>query len=386
MIFEPKVSIVIPVYNGRDYLSEAIDSSLAQTYKNIEVLVVNDGSDDDGKTARIAQSYGETIRYFSKENGGVASALNLAIAEMSGEYFSWLSHDDLYTKDKVEIEINALSRMNRDNVVIYSNYSVFTNDPKNAIAVSLKGVPPERFRYWITVENSLHGCTLLIPRCAFEKVGNFNESLRTTQDYDLWFRMAKEFSFVHIPEVLVKFRSHPDQGSHKMAGIVLAECNELLSSFVRELNHQEIVSATAKPLAESYAEIASSMFNRGFNEVGNLAEEYAVKNGAAKNNRVEIMGRKIKYLGNKFVNTGRKILPMKIKSMIKAVIEPAINKTAGKREGLREQLKEKFTEVYEKNIFGGRVSRSGEGSDLVQTEVIRRELPKIVEEFPPASE
>ncbi|HEY5765864.1 MAG TPA: glycosyltransferase family A protein, partial [Candidatus Deferrimicrobiaceae bacterium] len=73
MASSPKVSIVIPVYNGSDYLREAVDSALAQTYGNVELLVIDDGSDDGGKTGEIARSYGERIRYFRKENGGVAS-------------------------------------------------------------------------------------------------------------------------------------------------------------------------------------------------------------------------------------------------------------------------------------------------------------------------
>ena len=93
---DPLVSIVIPVYNGADYLSECIDSALAQTYSNIEILVINDGSVDDGATEAVAQSYGDRIRYFRKENGGVSSALNLGIQHMRGDYFSWLSHDDRY--------------------------------------------------------------------------------------------------------------------------------------------------------------------------------------------------------------------------------------------------------------------------------------------------
>ena len=83
----PLVSIVIPVYNGSDYLREAIDSALAQTYANIEVLVINDGSKDNGATESIALSYGDRIRYFNKENGGVASALNMGIEQMKGDYF-----------------------------------------------------------------------------------------------------------------------------------------------------------------------------------------------------------------------------------------------------------------------------------------------------------
>ena len=75
----PLVSIIIPVYNGSDYIKQAIDSALAQTYPHVEVVVINDGSKDKGKTEKIAKSYGEKIRYFYKENGGVGSALNLGI-------------------------------------------------------------------------------------------------------------------------------------------------------------------------------------------------------------------------------------------------------------------------------------------------------------------
>ena len=377
----PKVSIVIPVYNGQDFLAEAIDSALKQSYKNIELLIINDGSNDDGATEHVAMSYGDKVRYFHKPNGGVASALNMAVTEMTGDYFSWLSHDDLYAEDKVEKEINALSLIGRNDIVIYSDYSTFTVNSGQAVPVRLKGVPSEHFRYWITIENKLHGCTLLIPRSAFEKVGGFNESLRTTQDYDLWFRMAKKFPFIHIPEVLVKARSHPDQGSHRMAGIALKECNELLSNFIRGLDPEEISSASALPLAESYAKIASSMFSRGFNDAGILAEEFAAQYDMAGEIKLKTMTRKARRLGNQIIHVGRKFLPRKIKWMIKEAKQPSMNQTAEENKWDCDQLKEKFSEVYEKNIFGGRISRSGEGSDLIQTEVIRRELPRIVREY-----
>ena len=105
----PLVSIVVPVYNGTNYVRQAIDSALAQTYSNIEIIVVNDGSTDDGETERVVRAYGDKVRYFNKSNGGVSSALNLGIHEMKGEYFSWLSHDDEYYPQKIEQQMNLLS-------------------------------------------------------------------------------------------------------------------------------------------------------------------------------------------------------------------------------------------------------------------------------------
>ena len=111
-MYFPKVSIVIPAYNASNYLEEAIDSALAQTYSNIEIIVVNDGSLDDGATERVALAYGDKIRYFYKENGGSSSALNFGIANMTGEWFSWLSHDDLYLPEKIEKQIAYISSLN----------------------------------------------------------------------------------------------------------------------------------------------------------------------------------------------------------------------------------------------------------------------------------
>ena len=120
---DPLVSIVIPVYNGSNYMREAIDSALAQTYSNIEIIVVNDGSNDGGATRDIALSYGDKIRYFEKENGGVSTALNLAIKNMRGQYFSWLSHDDVYLPEKVQTEIDALRKAGDMSRVVYSNWA-----------------------------------------------------------------------------------------------------------------------------------------------------------------------------------------------------------------------------------------------------------------------
>jgi glycosyltransferase involved in cell wall biosynthesis len=265
--FKPLVTIVIPVYNGADFLAHSIQSALDQTYDSIEIIVVNDGSNDDGATERVAQSFGDTIHYFSKDNGGVASALNLAIREMSGDYFSWLSHDDLYTRDKIDKQIAFLSARGNPRTIVYSDYSIFTDSHvANAVPVMMPGVRSEHFRYWITAESALHGCSLLIPRSAFDKVGSFDESLRTTQDYELWFRMAASHPFVHIPQVLVGARSHANQDTRRIADVAFQEAGSLYLGFVKAIEPPEVPGDTPVEIGISYLRLASSLWQRGFDD------------------------------------------------------------------------------------------------------------------------
>lgn len=278
MKFTPKVSIVIPVYNGSDYLSQAIDSALAQTYHNIEIIVVNDGSVDDGATEKIVLSYGDKVHYFRKDNGGVGSALNVAIKNMSGEYFSWLSHDDLYYKDKVESQVQALAELKISKAIVYGDYAVFTNDSDIVVEKKLPSIRSEEFRYFLTVKNNLHGCTLLVPKQAFEECGFFNESLRTTQDYDLWFSLAQKYSFIHVSKILVKARQHEEQGSVKMSKIALAECDVLMTRFVGEISISEMEAATNCSVSLSYAKILASMRYRGFNNAAKRALILSIEN------------------------------------------------------------------------------------------------------------
>lgn len=214
-MFNPFVSIIIPVYNGSNYLKEALESAFAQTYGNFEVIVVNDGSTDSGKTEAIALSYGDRIRYFAKPNGGVASALNLAIREMRGEYFSWLSHDDWYYPNKLQAQIEALQKFGDPYRIVYSNYNLYDQITKscrtrfNKSAVFLHQMGNSVFSLF---EGLVHGCSMLLHKSHFERVGFFNEDLPTTQDYDLCFRLFRNQKLLYLPEPLIVGRSHPEQG------------------------------------------------------------------------------------------------------------------------------------------------------------------------------
>ena len=115
-------------------MREAIDSALTQTYTNTEIIVINDGSNDSGKTRKIVLSYGNKIKYFEKENGGVSTALNFGINNMAGDYFSWLSHDDLYLPNKIETEINYLINNNliHENILVIQILIIMHMTQKNS--------------------------------------------------------------------------------------------------------------------------------------------------------------------------------------------------------------------------------------------------------------
>lgn len=218
-----------------------MDSALAQSCGDIEVIVVNDGSSDDGKTEEIALSYGDRIRYFRKENGGVASALNLGIREMRGEYFSWLSHDDVYLPRKVEREAAALSARG-DDAIAYSDYELIDESSRRIEVFRAGRLRAPQFRMLLVTDIPVNGCTVLVPRRCFDRVGLFDERLKASQDYDLWFRMSRIYPFVHVPEILLRSRVHAGQGTRSMPATCLSEGNSnftaWLSEIARDLSRQ----------------------------------------------------------------------------------------------------------------------------------------------------
>lgn len=237
---KPLVSIVIPVYNGGDYLREAIDSALGQTYSNIEVIVVNDGSKDEGRTREVALSYGERIKYLEKENGGVATALNVGISASKGKYISWLSHDDAYYPDKLERQVPVLEGLEAEGrkAAVYSSFVMMDEGSVVYDRFVLPEVPPSRF-FQALLSNvvfrsalryrtfGLHGCSLLVPRAAFEEMGMFDPTLPTTQDYALWFKMLGTYDFVQVPGHLVKSRIHKGQGTYVLRKERIEEVEDL---------------------------------------------------------------------------------------------------------------------------------------------------------------
>ncbi len=263
-----RVTVVIPVYNGANYLAQAVDSALAQDHADLEVLVVNDGSTDGGSTAAVARGYGSRIRYLEKPNGGVASALNLGIEAMSGEWFSWLSHDDVYLPRKLSTQVARLAVAPAD-AVLFSDYAFIAPDGKRLGEKRFRG-RVDAMRAELVLADPVNGCTTLVSRRVLEEAGGFDVRLRTIQDYDLWFRLAARHPFVHVPEVLLLSRIHPAQGVRTIA-THYSETVATLSAFVEQLTDGDLRAFCEEAPCLVLARLALALKLRGFDGAAHRA-------------------------------------------------------------------------------------------------------------------
>lgn len=272
----PKVSIIIPVYNGSNYLKEAIEASLAQVYKNFEVIVVNDGSTDGGKTEKIAKSFGNKIRYFKKPNGKVSTALNLGIKKMTGEYFSWLSHDDLYTPEKIAKQIEYIQKCPLKTVV-YSNYEVIDQFGQHLGYSQINPASKANLPRSLMEDRFIHGCALLIPKQAFTDAGLFDPKLFNTQDFDLWFKMMTAgYDFKLCPGFLVKSRRHNQQDSITTSDRQIIEEDELYLKVLKEFPARKFFRRSQNYCLE-YVKIARNYKILSLTKTGAFAYEQSKK-------------------------------------------------------------------------------------------------------------
>ena len=193
------VSVVIPVYNAERYVGEAIESVLAQAHANIQVIAVNDGSTDNSE--RVLSRYQPRIQSISQKNTGVSGALNRGLEIARGEFFGFCAADDLWTRGKLEKQLEVLGA-NDDVDTVFGNVEQFISPDVDS---------PET-RKWICPSEPMagyHTGTMLIRRAAFLRVGGFETKWKFGEFLD-WFARAEELNLRHVmlPEVLYRRRIH----------------------------------------------------------------------------------------------------------------------------------------------------------------------------------
>lgn len=268
----PTVSIVMPVYNGENYLAQALESALGQTYRDMEIIVVDDGSKD--STPDIAQSFGEPVRYVRQENAGVGAAVNRGIRSARGRYFAWLSHDDLFAPEKVAAQVRALEGAGGP-AVCYTDLKWIDGEGKVLSERELPAPPrPALVRAILLGEPvSFAPYSLMCDLHCFEQVGLYDEAKRYTQDADMLLRLARAFPFVRVPLKLMLVREHVARESYNPR--YEAEAGVFYRAWLDALTPAELSPGddSARGRARSRKEIADLFLKRGGGMWTRLARE-----------------------------------------------------------------------------------------------------------------
>lgn len=215
----PETSVIIPVYNRADYIAETIESVLSQTYKDYEVIVVNDGSTN-AAVKEVLKPYMAVINYFYKENGGIASARNFGIQRSRGDYIAFLDSDDVWQTDKLYQQVNFLKN-NPEMYMCYTELELI-DEHGNTIGYSdrRRKIPLDGMVIKYVFEH--HGImpsSIMVKREIFNSIGLFDESFRDGgEDTDFLFRAAAAFPIGLIDKPLTKYRQY-DMNTSKHAHI-----------------------------------------------------------------------------------------------------------------------------------------------------------------------
>lgn len=200
------VSIIIPTYNAEDYIKEAVDSTLRQIYKNIEVIVVDDGSTDNTRNVLEPYIVAGKIRYIYQNNKGLAGARNTGIKNSKGVYIALLDADDLFLPEKIAEQVKVLET-NRDFGVCYSDILHFTDSEPRRFYHHRYRYPSGDIFEELLHRQFINPLAVIARREIFEKYGYFDENLRRSEDWDLWLKLARaEVKFYYLDKPLAHYR------------------------------------------------------------------------------------------------------------------------------------------------------------------------------------
>ena len=262
----PKISVIIPTYNRANYLVEAINSVLYQTFRDFELIVVNDGSSDN--TEEILNKYVGKIKYFYQGNNGVSAARNKGINNSEGEFICFLDSDDLWEKKKLEKQIDYFNK-NVDAKICY------TDEIWIRKGIRVNQMKKHRKYSGDIFKMSLPLCiisasSIMIKKEVFSKVGFFDEALQVCEDYDLWLRISEKYQVGFIPEkLIIKRGGHEDQLSKQYWGMDRFRINVLEKLLSNGGLDSEKRDAALSELKKKCKVVSEGCFKRGKIEDGN---------------------------------------------------------------------------------------------------------------------
>jgi glycosyltransferase involved in cell wall biosynthesis len=209
----PRVTVLVPVYNGASHLGETLTSLLAQTYKDFELLIIDDGSTDN--SVEIIKSFSDPrIRMMQKENGGLCSTLNRGIHEARGEYIARSDQDDISFPHRLDREM-AVADTYPEALGMFSYNTKFGG--KHSWANSDKVTVTNRVKVYDPIKDGcLLGSTMLARTSALREIGGFRERYYPVDDWDLEFRLAEKGQVLVVCEPLIAYRFHRDANTYRL--------------------------------------------------------------------------------------------------------------------------------------------------------------------------
>lgn len=207
-----EISVIIPTYNRGNFTKEAIKSILAQTYKDFEIIVVDDGSTDD--TKELVQAFGDQVRYLYQENKGPSAARNLGILNAKGKYIAFCDSDDRFLPTKLEKQVDFIKNNPSCRFLYTWYYNVNEKGEITKLRKPLTCKNQEHLQYCLfTRKFTIRTSTLLVHKSCFDKVGFFNENFWYSQDWDMWLRLAAYYQGYCLEEPLSEYWLHGNNRS-----------------------------------------------------------------------------------------------------------------------------------------------------------------------------
>ncbi len=244
------VSVVIPTYNRSLFISDAIESVLNQTYEQIEIIVVDDGSTD--KTREIVERYGSSVKYIFQKNSGPGSARNKGIRMSSGEYIAFLDSDDLWERGKVEEQVEFFKRNKAYALCCTDAVEVEMHSGKilnNSIADNMVIKNGLVFDHLLKYQ-FINSSTVMIKKQVLSKTGMFSETLRAFEDRYLYFNLARKHKIYFLNKKLVKTRIH----NHNITGDQMIMYENFLKLYSELLSDESLTLYQKLQIRKSMAE------------------------------------------------------------------------------------------------------------------------------------